>query len=311
MISKTKWLLAATLFTSICYPAVAKLNVVATTPDFGSIASIIGGSEVSVTTLAKPTEDPHFVDAKPSFIAKLNRADALVEGGADLEIGWLPALLDQARNQRLAPGAPGRIACSQGIELLEVPATLDRSKGDIHAAGNPHYLTDPVNARTVAQHIADGFSQLDPKSASLFQANLKQFTTQLDAKIAEWEKLLAPFKSQRVVAYHDSWPYFAHRFNLKIDLFLEPKPGIPPTPVHLAEVILQMRTEHIRPVLVEPYQNRKTAQTVAAETGATVVDVSQFPGGVKATESGYIELMDYDVNAVAKAFEGKAAAALK
>jgi zinc/manganese transport system substrate-binding protein len=288
----------------LCQPAAAKLNVVVTTPDFGSIANSIGGSEISITTLAKPTEDPHFVDAKPSFIVKLNRADALVEGGADLEIGWLPALLDQSRNARLAPGAPGRIPCSQSIELLEVPATLDRSKGDIHAAGNPHYLTDPANARIVARNIAEAFARLDSKSAAVYQLNLKNFTARLDEKIAEWEKLLAPFKGQRVVAYHDSWPYLAHRFALKIDLFLEPKPGIPPTPVHLAEVITQMRSEHIRAILVEPYQNRKTAQTVAADTGAVALDVSQFPGGVKGTEAGYIELMDYDIHAVAKALGG-------
>jgi zinc/manganese transport system substrate-binding protein len=284
-----------------CQPALAKLNVVATTPDFAAIASAVGGSEVSVTTLAKPTEDPHFVDAKPSFILKLNRADALIEGGADLEIGWLPALLDQARNSKLAAGAPGRIACNQGIQLLEVPATLDRSKGDIHAAGNPHYLTDPYNAKSVAARITDAFSQLDPKPAEQYRANLKKFNEQLDAKLNEWETLMAPFKNHEIVAYHDSWPYFARRFSLKLDLFLEPKPGIPPTPVHLAEVILRMRTDHVRAIMVEPYQNRKTAQTVAADTGATVVDVSQFPGGVKGTEAGYIELMDYNIHAVARA----------
>jgi zinc/manganese transport system substrate-binding protein len=279
----------------------AKLNVVATTPDFGAIASAIGGNEVSVTTLAKPTEDPHFVDAKPSFILKLNRADALIEGGADLEIGWVPALLDQARNPKLASGAPGRISCNQGVQLLEVPATLDRSKGDIHAAGNPHFLTDPANAKAVANHIADAFSNLDPKSAEIYRGNLKRFNDQLETKLNEWQGLMAPFKDQQVTAYHDSWPYFARRFNLKIDLFLEPKPGIPPTPVHLAEVIMRMRSDHVRAIMVEPYQNRKTAQTVAADTGAAVVDVSQFPGGVKGTEGGYIELMDYDVHAVAKA----------
>jgi zinc/manganese transport system substrate-binding protein len=292
-------------------PAAAKLNVVATTPDFAAIAAAVGGDEVSITTLAKPTEDPHFVDAKPSFIVKLNRADALIEGGADLEIGWLPALLDQSRNPKLAPGAPGHIACSKDIQLLEVPATLDRSKGDIHAAGNPHYLTDPENAKIVARNIAEAFSNLDPKSAGVFQANLKRFSDRLDAKIAEWLKLLAPFKSQRVVAYHDSWPYFAHRFDLKIDLFLEPKPGIPPTPVHLAEVIVQMRSEHIHAILVEPYQNRKTAQTVAADTGASVVEAPQFPGGVKGTESGYIELIDYNINGLAKALGGAKTASLR
>jgi len=296
------WL--ACLLVTFCEPAFAKLNVVVTTQDFGSIASAIGGTEVSIATLAKPTEDPHFVDAKPSFIVKLNRADALIEGGADLEIGWLPALLDQSRNSKLAPGAPGRIACNQNVQLLEVPAALDRSKGDIHAAGNPHFLTDPVNAKSVAEHIAQSFSQLDPKSAAIYQENLKKFLEELNGKLDEWQKLLAPFKAQQVVAYHDSWPYFARRFNLNIDLFLEPKPGIPPTPVHLAEVILKMRSDHIHAIMVEPYQNRKTAQTVAADTGATVVEASQFPGGVKGTEAGYIEMMDYNVRALAHALGG-------
>ena len=282
-------------------PAEAKLNVVATTTDFGAIAAAIGGDAVAVTTLAKPTEDPHFVDAKPSFILKLNRADAVVEGGADLEIGWLPRLLDEARNSKLASGAPGHIGCNAGIQLLEVPTALDRSKGDIHAAGNPHYLTDPANAKPVAQHLAEALAQLEPKSAAVFRANLKRFTERLEGKLAEWEKLLAPFKGQRVVAYHDSWPYFAQRFGLRIDLFLEPKPGIPPTPVHLAEVIRRMRSEHIHAILVEPYQGRKTAQTVAGETGAIVVDVSQFPGGIKGTEEDYIGLMDAVIQDLAKA----------
>ena len=286
--------------------AQAKLEVVATTPDFGSIATEIGGSRASVTTLAKPTEDPHFVDAKPSFIVKLNRADAVVEGGAELEIGWLPALLDQSRNPRLGPGAPGRISCSQGISLVDIPATLDRSRGDIHAAGNPHYMTDPLNAKMVAEHIANAFCQLDAKSCDTYRANLKRFAAELESKTTEWEKLLAPFKGQRIVAYHDTWPYFARRFGLNIDLFLEPKPGIPPTPVHLAEVVSRMKADHIHVILVEPYQNRKTAEAVAADTGATVVDVAQFPGGVNATGKGYIALMDYLVDSVARALsEGK------
>jgi len=283
----------------------AKLDVVATTPDFGSIAADIGGKNVAVLTLAKPTEDPHFVDAKPSFIVKLNRADAVIEGGADLEIGWLPALLDQSRNAKLESGGRGRVLCSQGIQLVEVPATLDRSKGDIHAAGNPHYMTDATNARIVAKHVADVFCELDPKSADAYRANLKKFTDELGSKLVEWEKLLAPFQGQQVVAYHDSWPYFARRFGLKIDLFLEPKPGIPPTPVHLAEVITQMRAEHIHVIMVEPYQNRKTAETVAADTGATVVDVSQFPGAAKETDRSYIANIDYLVHAVAKALAEK------
>src|SRR5882762_3756249 len=183
----------------------AKLNVVVTTPDLASIAKEIGGENIEITTLAKPTEDPHFVDAKPSFIVKLNRADVLIEGGAELEIGWLPALLDQSRNSRIAPGAPGHIACAQGIQLLEVPSTLDRSKGDIHAAGNPHYLVDPVNAKIAAQHIADSFCALDGKDCPAYRANLKKFTDALDTKLVEWQRILEPFKGQQIVAYHNSW----------------------------------------------------------------------------------------------------------
>ena len=283
----------------------AKLNVVATTPDLASIAREIGGDKIELTTLAKPTEDPHFVDAKPSFIVKLNRADMLVEGGAELEIGWLPALLDQSRNEKLASGAAGRVACSQGIQLLEVPSTLDRSKGDIHAAGNPHFLVDPANAKIVAQHIADALCEQDVKSSDIYRANLKKFTDALNAKIVEWQKTLDPFHGQEVVAYHNSWLYFGNRFGLKIDLFLEPKPGIPPTPAHLAEVITKMKAINARVIIVDPYLNRKTAETVASHTDAVVVNVTQFPGGVKGTEGGYIPMMDYLVNSVAKALGEK------
>jgi zinc/manganese transport system substrate-binding protein len=281
--------------------AMARLNVVATTEDFGAIARAIGGDRVTVTTLARPTEDPHFVDAKPSFILKLNRADALVDGGADLEIGWLTPLLEGARNPRLDPGKPGRIECAEGIQLLEVPATLDRSKGDIHAAGNPHYMTDPLNGRAVAQHLCDAFSRLDPASAGTFRANLAAFTSMLDTKTDEWLKLMAPFRGHRIVAYHNSWIYSARRFGVSIDLYLEPKPGIPPTPSNMAAVIERMKAEHIRVILCEPYLNRKTAEAAARDTGALIVDATQFPGGVKGTEGGYIDMMDHLVRAIAAA----------
>jgi zinc/manganese transport system substrate-binding protein len=284
--------------------AFAKLNVVATTPDIASIAKEIGGEHIDLTTLAKPTEDPHFVDAKPSFIVKLNHADVLLEGGAELEIGWLPALLDQSRNSKLAAGAPGHVSCAQGVQLLEIPSTLDRSKGDIHAAGNPHYLVDPVNAKIAAQHIAGAFCALDSKSADAYRANLKKFTDALDVKIAEWDKIMAPYKGRQIVAYHNSWLYFGKRFGLVIDLFLEPKPGVPPTPTHLAEVITKMRSDDVHVIIVDPYLNRRTAETVASKTSATVVDVTQFPGGVKGTEGGYIQLLDYLVNSVARALAG-------
>jgi len=294
------FLAAGTLLT-----AHAKLNVVATTTDFAAIAKEIGGDKIELVTLAKPTEDPHFVDAKPSFIVKLNHADVLVEGGAELEIGWLPALLDQSRNEKVAAGAPGHVSCVQGIQLLEVPSTLDRSKGDIHAAGNPHYTTDPINAKIIAQNIANALCALDEKSGEAYRANLKKFDDAIDAKMVEWQKTLEPFKGQQIVSYHDSWLYFGGRFGLKIELFLEPKPGIPPTPAHLAQVITKMKQDNTHVIIVDPYLNRKTAETVARNTGATVVDVTQFPGGVKGTEGGYIQMLDYLVNSIAKALAEK------
>ncbi len=303
--SSMKRLLAILLLATItACPVHAKLNLVVTTPDLASIAEAIGGAGVSVTTLTRPTEDPHFVDAKPSFVLKLNRADAVLEGGADLEVGWLPALLEQSRNNKLASGAPGRLRGNTGVAMLEVPTTLDRSMGDVHAAGNPHFMMDPANARLLAAYLAASFCQLDAASCETYRANLKKFTAELDAKMVEWQKRLAPFAGQHIVAYHNSWPYFGKRFSLNIDLFLEPKPGIPPSPTHLAGVIRKMKQDDVRVVFVEPYLSRRTAEKVAEETGATVVDVTQFPGALKGT-AGYLQLMDYLVNAVAAALEKK------
>jgi ABC-type Zn uptake system ZnuABC Zn-binding protein ZnuA len=283
------------------FSAAAKLNVVATTPDLGALAQEIGGNKIDIVTLAKPTEDPHFVDAKPSYIVKLNRADALIEGGAELEVGWLPALLEGARNVKLEAGKPGRIQASEGISLLEVPSALDRSKGDIHAAGNPHFMTDPTNGKIVAEHIANAFCQLDPKSCDYFKANLKQFEDKLNAKMAEWDKLVGPDKGKPVVTYHNYWIYFAKRFGLPMDIYLEPKPGIPPTPAHLAEVITKMKADNVKVIAVQPYQNRKTAETVANHTGAVLVDFPSFPGGSPETHT-YLGWIDVLAKSLVKAF---------
>ena len=299
----SRFLFLLSLAAILAASAHAKLSIVATTPDLGAIAHAIGGDAIDLTVLAKPTEDPHFVDAKPSFIVKLNHADALIEGGAELEAGWLTPLLEGSRNPKLETGKPGRIAASEGIALLEVPTVLDRSQGDIHASGNPHYLTDPVNGRLVAAHIARAFAELDEKSAATYQANLAKFNDTLDAKFAEWTKLLAPYQARPIVTYHNYWIYFAKHFGFPMELFLEPKPGIPPSPAHLAEVITKMRAAHLTLIAVQPYQNRKTAETVATRTGAIVVDWPSFPGG-KGTE-GYIEWMDALVKSIATGFAQK------
>lgn len=283
--------------------ATAQLKVVATTPDLASVAREIGGDRVNVVALAKPTEDPHFVDAKPSFIVTLNRADALVEGGAELELGWLPPLLENSRNSRVAAGAPGRIVASEGITLLEKPTSFDRSKGDIHSLGNPHYMIDPAAAKVVARNIASHFAQLDPKNTATYNANLARFDSRIDAKLSEWQKALAPYRRAKIVTYHRDFIYFAQRFGLSIVDELEPKPGIAPSPAHLAQVIGEMKRDNAKVILVQPFQNRKTAETVARQVGGTVVDAPQQPGAARNTTS-YFDNMDNLVRAIAGALGG-------
>ncbi len=285
---------------AIC--ACAKINVVATLPDFGSFAREIGSDKVEVTVLAKPTEDPHFVDARPSFVVALRNADVLIDGGAELEIGWLPPLLQNARNSKLELGKPGRVQASQGIHLMEVPAVLTRAAGDVHALGNPHFAVDPIIAKAIAQHIAQSFSAVDPANAATYEANYRKFEAAINAKLQEWGAAMLPFKGQHVVAYHDSWPYFGHRFGLNIDIFLEPKPGIPPSPSHLAEVIQQMKAQQIKAIIVEPYHERKIAERAASATAAKVVDFAQYPGALPNTDT-YIKLIDALVSRLAAALK--------
>lgn len=283
--------------------ASAQMKVVATTPDLASLAREIGGSAVSVVALAKPTEDPHFVDAKPSHIVTLNRADVLIEGGAELELGWLPPLLESSRNAKIGAGAPGRVVASSGIRMMEIPSSFDRSKGDVHSLGNPHFLMDPVNVKIVARNIAERFSRVDPKSASAYAANLSRFNARLDAKAAEWQRTLAPFRGAKIVTYHKDFLYFANRFGLSIVDELEPKPGIAPSPAHLARVIGDMKSQGVKVVLVQPYQNRRTAETVARRTGAAVLAMPQQPGAKPGT-STYFATMDSLVSTLAAGLRG-------
>lgn len=285
-------------------PAQAKLSVVATTPELGALAHAVGGDGISVTVLAKATEDPHFVDARPSHIVTLNRADALIEGGAELESGWLPPLVEGARNPKILPGAAGRIIAAEGVALLDVPTAADRAKGDIHALGNPHFLMDPANGMIVAGHLAAVFCRLDAGACNGYRSNLAALQSRLSAKQQEWSAALAPYAGQELVTYHATWRYFGARFGLKTELFLEPKPGIPPSPPHLAEVIDAMTARQIKVILVEPYQPRKVAESVAAHTGARVVDVAQFPGALPGTTNDYVALIDADVKAIAAALGG-------
>lgn len=297
---KNLLILLATL--ACTFSAQAKLNVVATLADFGSLAREIGGDKIDIVVLAKATEDPHFVDARPSFVVSLRNTDVLIDGGAELEIGWLPPLLQNARNPKIEVGKPGRVQASQGIRLMNVPTNVTRAAGDVHALGNPHFTVDPIIAKAITQHIAQSFAVLDPPNAAFYDGNYKKFEASINAKLQEWGAGMLPFKDQHVVAYHDSWPYFAHRFGINIDIFLEPKPGIPPSPSHLAEVIAQMKAQHVKAVIVEPYHDRRIAEKVANATGAKVVEFSQFPGGISGTDS-YVKLIDTLVSRLAAALK--------
>lgn len=299
---KFSFFLLALLLATVA-PGHAKLNVVATLPDFASIATLIGGEHVDVTSIARGTEDPHFVDARPSFLRALNRADLLLEGGANLEVGWLPPLLNGARNSRIASGAPGRVVMSKGIELMELPSgPLDRSMGDIHPGGNPHYWLDPANGKIMAEHLAEAFARADPEHAVTFQKNLQAFTDRLEKKLAEWTKNLEPFAGTKVVTYHKSYEYFARRFKLDIVGQIEPKPGIEPSPAHVKQLIPQMKQRMVRLVLIEPNRPRKTPGYLAEATGAKVLVLPGMVGGDK-TIKDYFDLFDYDVRQIAGALK--------
>jgi zinc/manganese transport system substrate-binding protein len=286
-----KILLILSVVLSFVLTSHAKLKVVATLPDLGSLAREVGGDKVDVSVLAKPTEDSHFVDARPSFVVQLRDADVLIDGGAELEIGWLPPLLQNARNSKIDIGKPGRVEASQGVRLMNVPTAATRAAGDVHALGNPHFMSDPIIAKAVAAHIARAFSTVDEKNTLVYDTNFKKFDATINAKLQEWGAAMLPFKGQNVVAYHDSWPYFAHRFGLNIDTFLEPKPGIPPSPSHLAEVIEKMKAQKIKAIIIEPFHDRKIAERVASATGAKVVDFAQYPGALPNTDT-YVKLID-------------------
>lgn len=281
----------------------AKLNVVATTPDLGAIAREIGGDKVTVKTLARPTEDPHFIDPKPSFITILNKADVLVEGGAHLESGWLPPLIEGARNKKILIGSTGRIVGSEGVTLIQVPTALNRALGDIHPMGNPHYLLDPLNGKMVAQHICDTLCKLDTASCPDFQANLEGFNRRINEKMIEWEKLMASFKGIKVVSYHKSYDYLLERFGLELFDTLEPKPGIPPSPTHINALIPRMKETGVKAIIIEPNKERKTPEFIAERTGAKVL---VLPGTVEGIEEvkDYISLFDYNLTQIASVIRG-------
>jgi zinc/manganese transport system substrate-binding protein len=298
------WLFAFVIvFSTIPAFAQSKLNVVTTTEDLGSIAREVGGDRITVEALARGYQDPHFVEAKPSFILKLQKADVLIAVGRELEIGWLPPLIQQSRNARIQPGAEGYLDASLTAQILEIPTgQITRAMGDVHPQGNPHYWLDPENGKRIAQAMAEKFAQLRPNDRAVFQQRLNDFNTRIDAGLKRWLAQMAPYKGTKMVTYHRSFPNFAERFGLVIVGYVEPRPGIPPTPQHTLDLMNAMKRENIKLVLVEPYFDLKTPNAIGRDTGAQVLVMPPSVGGVKEV-SDYFKLFDYDINLVVEAIK--------
>ena len=282
----------------------AGLKVVTTTEDLASLSREVGGDRISVESIAKGYQDPHFVEAKPSFILKLHSADLLVVVGRDLEIGWLPPLLQQSRNEKVQPGSRGYLDASLTVKILDIPqGQITRAMGDVHPMGNPHYWLDPDNGRRIAQAILTKLSELQPADAAFFAQRFADFDKRLGAAEKGWDVAMGPYKGTKVVTYHRSWPNFVERFGLDVIGYVEPKPGIPPSPQHTIDLIGEMKKLKVTIILVEPYFDLKTPQSVARETGGQVVVLSPSVGGVKEAPD-YIQLFNYNVNLIATALRG-------
>jgi ABC-type Zn uptake system ZnuABC Zn-binding protein ZnuA len=283
--------------------AQAKLNVVATLPDLASMARDIGGDKVSVVCLGKPSEDPHYIQPKPSYIVALNKADVLIENGMELEAGWLRSLLEQARNGKIRPSSAGYVNASAGVPARDVPSgPLDRSHGDVHPGGNPHYLLDPEAGKIAARNIAEGLKRAAPADAAAFEAGLDKLLARIDAAQKEAAQLLAPFRGAKVVTYHRSFPYFIARYELTLVGTVEPKPGISPSPSHLAALGDRMKAEGVKVILQEQWHETRTPKVAAKKSGATVLVLpTQTGGDPSATDyPATIKLMAEKVAAVLK-----------
>jgi zinc/manganese transport system substrate-binding protein len=283
--------------------AQGKLNIVTTTEDLGSLAREIGGDKVSVTSLARGYQDPHFVDPKPSFILAVSRADVLIVVGRELEIGWLPPLLTSSRNSKIQVGGPGYLDASLNVKILEIPTgQITRAMGDVHPLGNPHYWLEPGNGRRIAQAIRDKLSQLSTANASYFAQRYTDFDTRLAAGEKRWDAAIAPYKGTKIVTFHRSWPNFMERWGLDVMGYVEPKPGIPPTPQHTIEIIDEMKRQGAKLIIVEPYFDLKTPQAIANQVGGKVLVLAPSVGGAKEA-TDYIQLFEYDVNQLVAALK--------
>src|SRR3984893_3391645 len=284
-------------------PAATKLQIMTATTDLASLAQEIGGDKVDLESIARGYQDPHFVDAKPSFLLKLKRADLLIVVGLELEIGWLPPLINQSTNPKIQVGAPGYFDASRFAKILEIPTgQVTRAEGDVHPLGNPHYWLDPENGLRIAKGIVDKLSQMRPGDAAYFEQRYSDFEQRLKQADQRWLAEMKPYEGRKIVTYHRSWPNFAEHFHLNVVGYVEPRPGIPPSPQHTVELIQQMKRENVKVIVVEPYFDLKTPNSVARETGGQVLVLPPSVGGEKEI-TDYFKLFDYDISKLKQAFD--------
>lgn len=271
------------------------IKVVTTLTDLRSITELIGGNKVEVTAIATGYQNPHFVDPKPSYIIKLSTADVFVTVGLDLEAGWSPSLLSSSRNTKIQKGNPGYVDASIGVTLLQVPSSINRAEGDIHIFGNPHYWLDPLNGKAIAKNICDGLTRVSPENKIYFATNLKAFNDKIDLKLKEWTTKMFPFKGAKIIAYHNEWCYFENRFGLRIVDFMEPKPGIPPTPSQLVKIINEIKSNNIKVIISSPYFSTSSSNVVTRQTEAKALILATSTGAFD-TVNNYFDVFDYDIN---------------
>lgn len=281
----------------------AELKVITSTSDLASIVKEIGGDKVSAESLAKGYQDPHYVEAKPSFVLKLHSADLLVVVGRELESAWLPALITQSRNAKLQPGGPGYLDASQNVKILDIPtAQVTRAMGDVHPQGNPHYWLAPGNGRRIARAVQNKLTEMDRANAAYYAQRYAEFDRKLAEGEKRWKAALAPYKGLKIVTYHRSWPNFADEFGLDVIGYVEPKPGIPPSPGHVLDLQQEMKRQNVKIILVEPYFDTKTPNAIARETGARVLVMPPSAGGVKEA-ADYVQVFDYNIGLLVRTIQ--------
>jgi zinc/manganese transport system substrate-binding protein len=300
-------LLAFALLLALAGPpparAAGKIQIVTATTDLAALALEVGGDKVDVESIARGYQDPHFVDAKPSFLLKLKRADLLIIVGLELEIGWLPPLITQSTNPRIQVAAPGYLDASRFARILEIPTgQVTRAEGDVHPLGNPHYWLDPENGLRIAKGIADKLSEMRPNDAAYFAEHYSDFEQRLKQADQRWLGDLKPYAGRKIVTYHRSWPNFAEHFGLNVVGYVEPRPGIPPSPQHTVELIGQMKRDNVKIIVVEPYFDLKTPNAIARDTGGQVLVLPPSVGGEKEI-TDYFKLFDYDIAKLKQAFD--------